>query len=74
MKYTKKAFSCVWLALVLILTYLPILIIAVYSFTDAKMVGGSINGATFENYVNLFKNEKLRNMIFGTCCLLSVRR
>ncbi|MDE6691395.1 MAG: ABC transporter permease, partial [Clostridia bacterium] len=66
MKITKKAFGCVWLALVLILTYLPILIIAVYSFTDAKMVGGHINGGSVANYVNLLKNEELRNMIFGT--------
>lgn len=69
MKYTKKAFSCVWLALVLILTYLPILIIAVYSFTDAKMVGGSIDGGTLDNYSYLFKNEKLRDMIIGTVLL-----
>lgn len=69
MKLTKKAFGCVWLALVLILTYLPILIIAVYSFTDAKMVGGSINGGSMDNYVNLLKNEELRDMIFGTVFL-----
>ena len=69
MKITKKAFGCVWLALVLILTYLPILIIAVYSFTDAKMVGGSINGGSLDNYTNLFKNEELRDMIIGTVLL-----
>lgn len=65
----KKAFSCVWLALVLILTYVPILIIAVYSFTDASMVGGHISALSFENYANLFKNEELRNMIGGTVLL-----
>lgn len=69
MNNTKKALRCVWLALVLLLTYLPILIIAVYSFTDAKMVGGNIGGASFDNYSNLFKNEELRSMIFGTVLL-----
>lgn len=69
MKLTKKAFGCVWLALVLILTYLPILIIAVYSFTDAKMVGGNISGGSMDNYVNLLKNKELRDMIFGTVLL-----
>ena len=69
MKLTKKAFGCVWLAIVLILTYLPILIIAVYSFTDAKMVGGSISGGSLNNYANLFRNEELRGMIIGTVLL-----
>ena len=65
----KKTFSCIWLAIVLILMYVPILILAVYSFTDATTVGGSIGGASFENYVNLFKNDSLRQMIFGTVLL-----
>lgn len=65
----KKAFSCVWLGVVLLLTYIPILIIAVYSFTDASMVGGNIHGFSFDNYANLFKNEELRAMIIGTVLL-----
>ena len=40
-----------------------------YSFTDATMVGGGISGFSFDNYINLFKNEELRNMIFGTVLL-----
>lgn len=65
----KKAFSCVWFALVLLATYIPILILAVYSFTDATIVGGNISGFSFENYANLFRNDELRNMIFGTVIL-----
>ena len=65
----KKAFSYAWFALILLLTYIPILIIAVYSFTDASMVGGGISHFSFENYANLFKNEELRSMIFGTVIL-----
>lgn len=49
--------------------YLPILILAVYSFTDASTVGGGISGLSFENYVNLFANDSLRDMIFGTVLL-----
>lgn len=49
--------------------YIPILVLAVYSFTDASMVGGGISSFSFENYINLFKNEELRNMIFGTLLL-----
>ena len=69
MKNTKKAFAWVWLTLILALTYIPILIIAFYSFTDAKIVGGSIGGGSLDNYANLFKDEKLRDMIIGTVLL-----
>ncbi|MGN0805229.1 MAG: ABC transporter permease [Candidatus Coproplasma sp.] len=65
----KKALYGVWLALVLLILYVPILILTVYSFTDASMVGGHIGGISFDNYINLFKNEDLRDMIFGTVLL-----
>lgn len=62
----RKYLKFVWLAIVLALMYLPILILAVYSITDATTVGGSIGGASFDNYINLFANESLRQMILGT--------
>lgn len=65
----KKALHIIWLALILAFIYVPILVLAVYSFTDASMVGGSVSGFSFENYLNLFKNEELRNMILGTVAL-----
>lgn len=68
----KKAIYCVWLTLILLLIYVPILILAVYSFTDATMVGAGISAFSFDNYINLFKNEELRNMIFGTVLLAVV--
>lgn len=68
----KKALNIIWLALVLAFIYVPILVLTVYSFTDATMVGGSVSGFSFENYINLFKNEELRNMIFGTIILAFV--
>lgn len=49
--------------------YVPILILAVYSFTEATTVGGSLGGFSFENYINLMRNEELRGMIFGTLAL-----
>ena len=68
----KKALHIIWLVLVLLFIYVPILVLAVYSFTDATMVGGGISAFSFENYINLFKNDKLRNMIFGTVGLAVV--
>ena len=68
----KKVLRIGWLALVLAFIYIPILVLAVYSFTDASMVGGGVSGFSFENYLNLFRNEELRNMIFGTVALALV--
>lgn len=68
----KKAWRICWLALILLFIYVPVLVLAVYSFTDASMVGGNISGFSFDNYINLFKNEDLRSMIFGTLLLAVV--
>lgn len=65
----KKALRIIWLALVLAFIYVPILVLAVYSFTDASMVGTGISGFSFDNYINLFKNDELRSMILGTVLL-----
>lgn len=68
----RKLLNIVWLGLVLLFIYIPILMLAVYSFTDATMVGAGISGFSFENYINLFKNEELRDMILGTVVLAVV--
>lgn len=65
----KKSICILWLVLILALMYVPILILAVYSFTEATTVGGSLGGFSFENYINLMRNEELRGMIFGTLAL-----
>ena len=68
----KKILRIGWLALVLLFIYVPVLVLAVYSFTDAALVGGGIGGFSFENYINLFRNDELRGMIFGTVLLAIV--
>lgn len=68
----KKYLRILWLALVLLFIYIPILVLAVYSFTDATVVGAGMGGFSFDNYINLFKNEELRSMIFGTVLLALV--
>ncbi len=69
MKTTKRVLSVVWLVLILAFIYIPILLLAVYSFTDATVVGGSIDGFSFQNYITLFENEEMRSMIGGTILL-----
>jgi spermidine/putrescine transport system permease protein len=55
----------------LVFMYAPILILALYSFTDATQIG-AIRGFTMKNYVTLFTTEELRNMIIGTVLLALV--
>lgn len=68
----RKLLNFGWLCLVLLFIYIPILVLAVYSFTDATIVGAGVSGFSFKNYVNLFANEELRNMIIGTVILALV--
>lgn len=65
----KKIVPILWLCIVLCFIYIPILVLAVYSFTDATIVGAGINAFSFDNYINLFANEELRDMIVGTVVL-----
>lgn len=53
---------------VIVFMYAPILILAVYSFTDVSHIGmtGSLS---FHNYVTLFTTPDLINMIIGTIIL-----
>lgn len=64
----KKAWKGFIIVFVLLFLYLPILILAVYSFTDATQIG-AIRGFSLHNYVTLFTTPELRDMILGTVLL-----
>ena len=64
----KKACKGIFIALVLMFMYLPILILAAYSFTDAQNIGAARN-FSLHNYVTLFATPELRQMILGTILL-----
>lgn len=64
----KKGLQMAWLMVVLAFLYLPILVLAVYSFTDSTMIG-SLRGFSMHNYVTLFTTPELTDMILGTCIL-----
>ena len=63
-----KIFKRAYLLLMLLFIYLPILILAVYSFTSATQIG-AIRGFSMKNYVTLFTTEELTRMIRGTLLL-----
>lgn len=64
----RKTFYTIFLSFVMVLLYLPILVLAVYSFTDSANIG-EIRGFSVQNYVTLFKKPELRDMIAGTLIL-----
>lgn len=64
MKLGKRLFILFALAFM----YVPILILAVYSFTDASDIG-AIRGFSMHNYVTLFSTPELADMIIGSVVL-----
>ena len=64
----KKLFNGIWLAFVLAFLYLPILILAVYSFTKSTTIG-ALRGFSLQNYRTLFTTPDLTSMIWGTIYL-----
>lgn len=64
----KKVWKGIVILFVLLFLYLPILLLAIYSFTDATQIG-AIRGFSLHNYVTLFTTPELRDMIVGTILL-----
>lgn len=64
----KKIWKSFVIVFALLFLYLPILILAVYSFTDAAQIG-AIRGFSLNNYITLFTTPELRDMILGTIVL-----
>lgn len=64
----KRVIKTVFLLVMLVFLYLPILILAFYSFTDATTIG-SFRRFSLRNYVTLFTTPELMGMIGGTLLL-----
>lgn len=64
----KKIFPMLFLAAVLLITYVPILILMVYSFTDSAFVG-QWNGFSFALYVRLFAEPEIMSIVKNTILL-----
>lgn len=64
----RKLFRIIFICLVLLFLYAPILVLMVYSFTDSANIG-VIREISFDNYITLFTKPELRSMIWGTIVL-----
>ena len=65
---TRKIARVCWLGLVLLFMYLPIVILAVYSFSDTATIGAA-GSFSLQNYETLFTTSELGQMILGTVTL-----
>ena len=68
MKKNKKHLARIYVGILLLIIYLPILVLMVYSFTTSTTIG-AIRGFSLKNYVTLLSDEELRSMIVGTVAL-----
>lgn len=64
----RKIIRSSWLGVVLLFIYAPILILAVYSFSDTPTIGAS-GSFSLQNYHKLFTTPELQQMILGTLTL-----
>lgn len=64
----KKFGGTIFIIIMLLLLYTPILVLAVYSFTTSANIG-TIHGFSMDSYVTLFTKAELRSMIIGTVLL-----
>lgn len=64
----KRFGGIIFIIIMLLLLYTPILVLAVYSFTTSANIG-TIHGFSMDNYVTLFTKAELRSMIIGTVLL-----
>lgn len=64
----KKFGGTIFIIIMLLLLYTPVLVLAVYSFTTSANIG-TIHGFSMDNYVTLFTKAELRSMIIGTVLL-----
>ena len=65
---TKKILQSFFLGIILLLMYLPILILAIYSFTDSAVIGKS-GRFSLKNYMYLVQSDDLKQMIIATLIL-----
>lgn len=67
----KKILSIAFCVLVLLFIYSPILLLVVYSFTDATVIG-QWTGFSFKLYADLFRDSEIMEILFNTIWLALV--
>ncbi len=64
----RRIVGSAWLGIMILFLYFPILVLAVYSFTDTPIIG-THGDFSMDNYIKLFTTPELLEMILGTLSL-----
>ncbi len=67
----KKIFANIYIYLILLLLYLPILYLIVYSFTEAEALG-AWTGFSFQLYADLFNSEEIMTALGNTLIIACI--
>ncbi len=67
----KMIFANIYIYLILLLLYLPVFYLIVYSFTEAEALG-SWTGFSFQLYADLFKDEEIMTALGNTLILACI--
>ena len=73
MKKKRKIFSPIYLTLVLLVMYLPILMVVIYSFNSGRTIG-AWQGFTTAWYSRLLGNTLMGDALKNSLCLLYTSR
>lgn len=68
----KKTFSVIYLLLVIAFLYLPIALMIFLSFNDNSSAITVFKGFTLDNYVAIFKNEKLLSVLMNSLLIATL--
>jgi len=67
----KKLFAKIYIYLILLLMYVPILVLIFYSFFDVAQIGNPVSAPTLQLYKDLFQNEDIM-IALGNTVILAV--
>ena len=65
MKKSTRILARLYVGIMLVLMYAPILVLMIFSFTEAKVIG-SWTGFSFDLYPDLFKNKEIVTAVVNT--------
>ncbi|MFA6755038.1 MAG: ABC transporter permease [Bacilli bacterium] len=65
----KKIFAKCYIYFILLLMYVPILVLIVYSFSNASQIGDPLGSFNFDLYAKLFRNEEIMKALGNTVIL-----
>ncbi|HKM29899.1 MAG TPA: ABC transporter permease, partial [Bacilli bacterium] len=61
----KKVFAKIYIVIMLLFMYAPLIVLAIFSFTNTQNIG-TWNGFSFDLYRLMFKNKDIMEALYNT--------